>query len=177
MLEKKLLILGAGGFGQSIAEVAELLGKWKSISFVDDRWPEQQQADRYTIITNIQSLETINPDNFEAIIAIGNNQIRQKWQQLLLDLSITITTIIHPQTVIAPSVKIGQGVSIMAGCIIGTNTIIQDGVILNIGTLLDHDVIIERFSHLSVGVKVVGGQIIPPCSFLELGTSVGHKSS
>lgn len=176
MPEKKLLILGAGGFGQSIAEVAEMLGKWKSISFVDDRWPKQQQAGRYTIIANIQSLETINMDDFEATIAVGNNQIRQKWQQLLLDLSIPIATIIHPQTVIAPSVKIGQGVSIMAGCIIGTNTIIQDGVILNIGTLLDHDVMIEAFSHLSVGVKVAGGQIIPPYSFLEVGTSIGHKS-
>ncbi|CAM9262680.1 acetyltransferase [Acinetobacter pseudolwoffii] len=176
MPEKKLLILGAGGFGQSIAEVAELLGKWKSISFVDDRWPEQQQAGRYTIIANIQSLEAINVNNFEAIIAVGNNQIRQKWQQLLLDLSIPLTTIIHPQTVIAPSVKIGQGVIIMAGCIIGTNTIIQDGVILNIGTLLDHDVMIEAFSHLSVGVKVAGGQIIPSYSFLEVGISIGHKS-
>lgn len=176
MPEKKLLILGAGGFGQSIAEVAELLGKWKSISFVDDRWPEQQHAGHYTIITNIESLEIINVDNFEAIIAVGNNQIRQKWQQLLLDLSIPITTIIHPQTVIAPSVTIGQGVSIMAGCVIGTNTIIQNGVILNIGTLLDHDVMIEAFSHLSVGVKVAGGRIIPPRSFLEVGTSVGHKS-
>lgn len=176
MPEKKLLILGAGGFGQSIAELAELLGKWKSISFVDDRWPEQQQAGRYTIIANIQSLETINVGDFEAIIAVGNNQIRQKWQQLLLDLFIPIATIIHPQTVISPSVKIGQGVTIMAGCVIGTNTIIQDGVILNIGTLLDHDVMIQHFSHLSVGVKVAGGQIIPPRSFLKVGTSVGHKS-
>ena len=37
MPEKKLLILGAGGFGLSIAEVAELLGNWESISFIDDR--------------------------------------------------------------------------------------------------------------------------------------------
>lgn len=176
MPEKKLLILGAGGFGQSIAEVAELLGQWESVYFVDDRWPEQQQAGHYSIISNIQCLEKLKSHNFEAIIAVGNNQIRQKWQQLLLDLTIPITTIIHPQTVIAPSAKIGQGVSIMAGCIIGTNTIIQDGVILNIGTWLDHDVMIEHFSHLSVGVKVAGGHIIPPCSFLDVGASIGHKS-
>src|SRR5690606_18096921 len=114
-----------------------------------------------TIIANIQSLQAINEDNFEAIIAVGNNQIRQKWQQLLLDLSIPITTIIHPQTVIAPSAKIGQGVSIMAGCVIGTNTIIQDGTILNMGTLLDHDVVVEQFVHLSIGVKVASNNIIP----------------
>ena len=174
MPEKKLLILGAGGFGQTIAEVAELLGNWENISFVDDRWPEQQWLGCYPIVSNIQNLSLIKQQDFEAIIAVGNNQIRQKWQQLLLDLSIPITTIIHPQTVIAPSVKIGQGVSIMAGCIIGTNTIIQDGAILNMGTLLDHDVIIEDFCHLSVGVKVAGGKRISQQTFLEVGTIISH---
>ena len=174
MPEKKLLILGAGGFGQTIAEVAELLGNWESINFVDDRWPGQQQAGCYPIISNIQALENLNTHNFEAIIAVGNSQIRKKWQQLLRDLSIPMTTIIHPQAVIAPSAKIGQGVSIMAGCVIGANTIIQDGVILNIGTLLDHDVVIEALSHLSVGVKVAGGKTITASSFLEVGTIIGH---
>lgn len=174
MPEKKLLILGAGGFGQTIAEVAELLDNWENISFVDDRWPEQQWLGCYPIVSNIQNLSLIKQQDFEAIIAVGNNQIRQKWQQLLLDLSIPITTIIHPQTVIAPSAKIGQGVSIMAGCVIGTNTIIQDGAILNMGTLLDHDVIIEDFCHLSVGVKVAGGKRISQQTFLEVGTIISH---
>lgn len=176
MPEKKLLILGAGGFGQTIAEVAELLGNWENISFVDDRWPEQQWLGCYPIVSNIQNLSLIKHQDFEAIIAVGNNQIRQKWQQLLLDLSIPITTIIHPQTVIAPSVKIGQGVTIMAGCVIGTNTIIQDGAILNMGTLLDHDVVVEQFVHLSIGVKVASNNIIPTFSFLEVGSIIEHKS-
>jgi sugar O-acyltransferase (sialic acid O-acetyltransferase NeuD family) len=176
MSENKLLILGAGGFGQSIAEVAELLDTWESISFVDDRWPGQQWAGCYPIISNIQNLSLLNLQDFDAIIAVGNNQIRQKWHQLLLDLSIPITTIIHPQTIIAPSAKIGQGVIIMAGCVIGTNTILQDSVVLNIGTLLDHDVIIEHFAHLSIGVKVASNNVIPTCSFLEVGSIIEHKS-
>lgn len=53
MPKKDLLILGAGGFGQSIAEVAKLLGQWERINFVDDRWPEQQQIGFYSIIENI----------------------------------------------------------------------------------------------------------------------------
>lgn len=174
MPEKKLLILGAGGFGQTIAEVAELLDNWENISFVDDRWPEQQWLGCYPIVSNIQNLSLIKQQDFEAIIAVGNNQIRQKWQQLLIDLGIPLTTIIHPYAVISPSAKIGRGVSIMAGCIVGTKTVIHDGVILNIGTLLDHDVIIEDFCHLSVGVKVAGGKRISQQTFLEVGTIISH---
>ena len=64
----------------------------------------------------------------------------------------------------------------MAGCVIGTNTIIQDGAILNMGTLLDHDVVVEQFVHLSVGVKVASNNIIPTFSFLEVGSIIEHKS-
>lgn len=64
----------------------------------------------------------------------------------------------------------------MAGCVIGTNTIIQDGVILNMGTLLDHDVVVEHFVHLSIGVKVASNNVIPTFSFLEVGSIIEHKS-
>lgn len=174
MPEKKLIILGAGGFGQSVAELAALLGKWESIYFADDRWPEHQYAGQYSIISNISSLKNQDLEGFEAIVAVGNNQIRQKWLQLLLDLSVPLTTIVHPQAVIAPSANTGQGVIIMAGCIIGSNSLIQQGVILNIGTLLDHDVIVEEYVHLSVGVRVASGQRISRFSFLEVGTAIGH---
>lgn len=176
MHNKNLLILGAGGFGQSIAELATLLNKWGTISFVDDRWPNQTQVARHSIIANIQNLTSLDLQNYEAIIAIGNNQIRQKWHQLLLDLDVSLTSIIHPQAIIAPSAKIGSNVIIMAGCIVGTNSVIQDGVILNIGALLDHDVMIESFSHLSVGVKVAGGNIVSSYSFFEVGHFIAHKS-
>jgi len=176
MPEKKLIILGAGGFGQSLAELAELLGKWGNIYFANDRWQKQAYTSHYPIISNIQSLKKLDLSGFEAIVAIGNNQIRQKWLQLLLDLSIPLTTIIHPEAIIAPSVKIGQGVIIMAGCIIGSCTVIQQGVILNIGSLIDHDVVIEKFAHLSVGTKVVSNNVVPAYSFLEAGTIIRHKS-
>lgn len=176
MPKKNLLILGAGGFGQSIAEIAQILDRWECIYFVDDRWPEQKQSGCYSIISNIENLKSIDHNNFDAILAVGNNQVRRKWHQLLLDLAIPLTQIIHPNTVIFPSVKVGQGVCIMAGCVIGANTIIQEGVILNIGTLLDHDVVVEHFAHLSVGVKVASNNIIPASTFLEVGSIIEHKA-
>lgn len=174
MPEKKLLILGAGGFGQTIAEVAELLGNWESISFVDDRWPITQQVGEYEIVSNIANLHQLASSNLQAIVAVGNNHLRQKWQTLLGELGIIMTSIIHPQAVVSPTAQIGQGVTVMAGCVISSKTVINDGVILNIGTLLDHDVIIEAFAHLSLGVKVAGGKIITQHSFLEVGTCIPH---
>lgn len=174
MLKPTLLILGAGGFGLAVAEAAELSGQWQQIIFADDRWPTTQQVGPYKIVSNIANLKQLDSANIKAIVAVGNNQLRQYWQQTLLDLNITLTSVVHPQAVISHTAQIGQGVSIMAGCIISCNTVINDGVILNIGTLLDHDVIIKAFAHLSVGVKVAGAKTIAPHSFLELGTCIPH---
>lgn len=174
MPKPTLLILGAGGYGLAVADAAELSGQWQHIIFADDRWPATQQVGTYKIVSNIDNLQQLSCGHIQAIVAVGNNHLRQKWQTLLGELGIIMTSIIHPQAVVSPTAQIGQGVTIMACCVISSKTVINDGVILNIGTLLDHDVIIEAFAHLSVGVKVAGGKSIPPYSFLEVGSCIPH---
>lgn len=174
MLKATLLILGAGGYGLAVAEAAQLSGQWQEIIFADDRWPKTQQVGEYKIVSNIANVQQFTSNNIQAIVAVGNNHLREKWQRLLGDLGIRMTSIIHPQAIVSPTAQIGQGVTVMAGCVISTKTLINDGVILNIGTLLDHDVIIKAFAHLSVGVKVSSGKIIAPYSFLEVGSCIPH---
>jgi len=174
MPKTTLLILGAGGYGLAVAEAAQLSGQWQEIIFADDRWPKTKQVGEYKIVSNIANVQQLTSNNIQAIVAVGNNHLRQKWQTLLDELGIIMTSIIHPQAIVSPTVQIGQGVTVMAGCVISTKTVINDGVILNIGTLLDHDVIIKAFAHLSVGVKVSSGKIIAPYSFLEVGSCITH---
>lgn len=174
MPKATLLILGAGGYGLAVAEAAQLSGQWQEIIFADDRWPKTQQVGEYQIVSNIANVQQFTSNNIQAIVAVGNNHLREKWQNLLGDLGIRMTSVIHPQAIVSPTAQIGQGVTVMAGCVISTKTVINDGVILNIGTLLDHDVIIKAFAHLSVGVKVSSGKIIAPYSFLEVGSCIPH---
>ncbi|NKG35991.1 acetyltransferase [Acinetobacter junii] len=170
--KSNLLVLGAGGFGKAVAEVAKSLDLWSEIFFVDDSWPNIQEVNNHKVISNIQSLEKINLDSYQAIVAVGNNQLRQKWYSLLHGLDIPFASVIDPSAVISSSTKVADGVIIMAGCIIGAAVKIQSGAILNIGTLVDHDVEIGLCAHLGIGVKVTGGKKIAPLSFLKAGTVV-----
>ena len=43
-MEKKLLILGAGGHGKAVAEAAKLNKEWTHIAFIDDRWPHDRSG-------------------------------------------------------------------------------------------------------------------------------------
>ncbi|MEB6625869.1 acetyltransferase [Acinetobacter pittii] len=169
-----LLILGAGGHGKSVAEAASLSGKWESIVFADDAWPEKTEFYGYPVLSSVKRLVEASLDVSAAIPAVGNNLVRQQWYQLIQDIGLPVANIIHPSAIISPSAKIGGGVTIMAGCIIGVETYIDDGVIVNMGTAIDHDVEIGQFAHLSVGVKVGGGKKIDSFSFVPAGSIIAH---
>lgn len=169
-----LLILGAGGHGRSVAESAELSGEWADIIFADDSWPSKEKVSKFKIVSNISKIKFLDKSGVLAITAVGNNQLRNQWNKQLMELGIPLATIIHPNTIISPTAVIGHGVAIMAGCVVGTHSQIGNGVILNMGTLLDHDVFVDEYAHLSVGVKVAGGKEISQYSFLEVGTIIPH---
>lgn len=167
-----LLILGAGGFGKSVAEVATSLGIWHEIFFVDDSWPSTTEINNYKIISDILNLSELNSYAYQAIVAVGNNGLRHKWYKILDELNIPLASVIDPTSILCSSVKVADGVIIMAGCVVGSAVKIQSGAILNLGTLIDHDVEIGSCAHLSIGVKVTGGTKIAPLSFLKAGTIV-----
>jgi|GEM_PF-1827876 len=64
----------------------------------------------------------------------------------------------------------------MVSCIICSYTVIHQDVTLNIGSLIDRDIVIEEFIHLNAGKKVVSNNVVPLYSFLEVGTTIRHKS-
>lgn len=171
MLNKpSLLILGAGGYGLAVAEAAELSGQWQEIMFADDRWPATQHVAEYNIVTNIANLNQLQNTQLQAIVAVGNNTLRQQWQQTLRALGIELTSVIHPKTVVSPTADIGLGVTIMAGSVVGVDVKVGDGVIINLLCAIDHDAKVGDFSHLRVGVLVAGGVVIEPLTFLAAGT-------
>lgn len=174
MPETSLVILGAGGYGRALAEVASSLNKWSNIYFIDDLWPKLTHVNGYDVIGNIEALSTIDTRDFVGIAAIGDNLLREQWQVKLKHLNIPLATIVHDTAIISPSAQISSGVSIMAGCIVSASCHLHEGVILNIGSLLDHDVVVGHYSHLSVGVKVVGGQCIKPHTYFNIGTCISN---
>lgn len=165
--KRKLLILGGGGFGQALVEVAEMTREWSDIYFVDDKWPSIQVINGYKVISDIKNLFNLDNISYCAIAAVGSNTLRKEWHQQLIKIGIELATIIHPQSIISHSADIGKGCVVMAGCILSANVVIHEGVLLNIGTLLDHDVVVEEYSHLSVGISVAGGKVIEKYTFLD----------
>lgn len=159
---KKLVIIGAGGHGRVVADIARLNG-YEDIIFLDD-------ADVLQASGKVSDYVKYTDADF--LIAIGNNSIREKIQTVLTENSCKIVTLIHPHAVIGSDVVIGNGTVVMAGTVVNTGARIGNGVILNTCCSVDHDCVIDDYCHISVGAHLAGSVTVGKKAFVCAGATV-----
>jgi len=146
---KKLLIIGAGGHGQVLAETAMACG-YDRVDFLDDRNPRA--------IGTTDQAEALAGSYDGVIVSIGNSDLRQVFIQRLQAIDAPIATLVHPRAFVAPSASLGEGSVVLPGAVVNTNARVGKGCILSIGVLVDHDAIIDDFSHVNAGAVVAAGK-------------------
>lgn len=148
----KLVIIGAGGQGNVVADIAEKNG-YTDIIFLDDN-PKAEVCGKYKIVGKCNSATAHKDGDF--IVAIGNARVRRMIQTELADLGLRVVSLVHPSAVIAPNVRIGTGTVVVAGAVINSNAEIGEGCIINTCASVDHDCRVGDYVHVSVGARVAG---------------------
>lgn len=154
---KKLVILGSGGYGRTVYDVAEQLGY--SITVLDDSDREHP----------LDSFSHYISDDTEFIPAFGNNEFRLEWLERIEKAGGNPATLIHPSACVSPKACVSNGCVILPGAIINTGTRIGKGCIINLGATVDHDVIIEDGVHLCIRCIIKGENRISRCEKVEAG--------
>lgn len=154
---KRLVILGFGGYGRTVYDVAEQLGY--SITVLDDSDKEHP----------LDSFSHYISDDIEFIPAFGNNEFRLSWLERIEKAGGKPATLIHPSAYVSPRAYVSEGCVILPGAIINTGTRIGKGCIINLGATVDHDVIIEDGVHLCVRCIIKGENRISRCEKKEAG--------
>ena len=152
---KKLLILGAGGYGKTVADVARQLNCYSKIAFLDDG---KSGTD---ILGKCEEFLTFCDENTEVYPAFGNNAARMQWLARLMEEEITIPTLVHPRAYVSPTATLGVGTVVLPMAVVNTGVTVEDGCIINIGAMIDHDSIIGEGTHLSPGAIVKAENRIP----------------
>ncbi|MBV1911897.1 MAG: acetyltransferase [Kangiellaceae bacterium] len=173
-MHKFLVIIGAGGHGQAVADLAAISEKWNRIAFVDDCYPEKREALGYEIIGKINSIyEGEMSDNF-FVVAIGNNKTRSLLIEDINEAKLKLVSLIHPNAWVSKHATIGKGVAVMACAVVGTNAILGDGCLINANATVDHDCKLEVGAHLGVGVHLAGGVVVGKNAWLQAGSCAGY---
>lgn len=164
----RLVIIGAGGHGKVVADIAEKCG-YKEIVFLDDN-EDIRECAGFPVVGKISDFDNIDGDK---IVAIGNSVAREKIQDLITG----VVTLIHPSAVVSRRVQIGNGTVVMAGAVINSDTKIGRGCIINTGATVDHDCEINDFVHVSVGAHVAGTCKIGFGTWIGAGATVSNNVS
>ncbi len=157
-VNRNLIILGAGGHGHVVKEVAESMGIFDKIDFLDDN------SNCSEAIGLCSDNEKFIKDYTYAIPAFGNNKLRIEWIERLEKNSFKIPTLIHPTSYISPSATVHSGSVIAAKAVINTNTKVEKGCIVSVASIIDHDAIINCGCHIDCGAVVKSYCVIAPLS-------------
>lgn len=169
----RLLIIGAGGHGRAVCEMARLLG-WQLAGFLDDRGAAAPAFADARCLGLTSELAAYSSAADAAIVAIGNNGVRRALVGQVRDAGLALASLVHPQACVSPCAEIGEGVAIMAGAIVATEAVLGDGVIINAGATVDHHCRVDDFGHLGTGVSMAGGSQVEAGAWVQAGAALGY---
>ena len=170
---KKLLIIGASGHGKVVADIALRMNKWQQIAFLDDNDSLIESMGVKVIGKITDAFDKIN--EFDIIVAIGNNYVRGKLLYQLDKSGAEIPILIHPNAVIGKNIKIDQGTVVMAGTVINCCTTIGKSCIVNTGSTVDHDCIINDYVHICPGANLAGTVNVGKNSWVGIGSVISNN--
>lgn len=170
---KKLGIIGASGHGRVIYDIAKLCGLYDEIVFFDDAVPSD---DKIKCIGDCK-LAYSSTDEYDFIVAIGNQNIRKSIYQKLKEHNAFVATLVHPNAIVSSRVVMGEGTVVMAGAVINTDSTIGKGCIINTTSSIDHDCQIGDFVHISVGAHVCGTVCIGDNTWVGAGSTIINNVS
>ena len=161
---RKLVIIGAGGFGREVAWAVERVNAVKPtfelLGFCDDAAEKREgMCGAYPLLGPVDKIKA----RFGTVgffCAIGNNQVRQSVLTTALDAGLEPVTVVDPAAVIASDVLISGGSYVGIGSVLSVGTRIGEGVIVNHQVCVGHDVTLGAFAQLCPGVCVSGGCVI-----------------
>jgi len=160
-----VLVVGAGGHAKVV--LATLSAAHETVEGLLDSQPSRWGTSflGYSVLGGLDQLER---PGIRAILAIGNNQVRQTLSERYT--AVDWVSAVHPQAVVHSSVQLGRGSVVFAGAVVQPDTSIGRHVIVNTAATVDHDCVLEDYVHVAPGTHLAGQVRIEQGAFLGIGS-------
>lgn len=177
MFFKKLIIIGAGGWGREI--LWSIRGKRNIIvkGFLDDN-PNAfngLSSQLPPILSSVEDYEIKKGDYF--FCALGDPMLRKKCYEIIERKGGKFLSIISPKASICKSAKIGDGSFIDEYTCISDKVVIGKNCIVQRLATIGHDTFIEDSVTIGSGVFCGGSVKIGRCSIVNVNSTIIHSIS
>tara|TARA_R100000750_G_scaffold62474_2_gene56332 strand:- start:188 stop:805 length:618 start_codon:yes stop_codon:yes gene_type:complete len=169
-VNKRLGVIGAGGHGKVVADVAERSG-WTQVIFFDARFTSDDSDHAYwPLVAAPEDTATYECDGY--FVAIGNSRMRQQWCEWLQDNGLPLVSLVDPSAVVSDYATLAPGVLIAAGAVVNVDSCISLGAIVNTRASVDHDCHIGAYSHICPAASLAGTVKVGAHSWLGIGSQI-----
>ena len=173
MKPRELLVIGAGGHGKVVADAAISAG-WSVAGFLDDQVPTGTLIIGIPVLGNIETIHARKPEQFQAVIAIGDATARIAWVRKCAASGLLAPALVHPSAAVSRHASLGAGTVVLAQSAINAGALVGMGVIINTGATVDHDCVVGDGVHICPGTHLGGHVDVGAASWIGIGSSVRH---
>lgn len=152
-MNKRLLIVGAGQYGLLAKEVAESMGVFGKISFLDDN--------NGIAIGKVHEYEKFIRDYTYAFVAIGNNAFRLEVIEKLQRTGYRIAVLVSPKANVSPSAQIDEGTIVEPMAVVQANAHVAVGCLVCSGAVVKHNACVGVGCYLDCNSVVQAGVLVP----------------
>ncbi len=168
---RRLVILGAGGYAEEVADLASEHDRYEIVAFIEGRRREACGTSVHGVpvlwIDDIPSL----PENCVAVCAVGS-PARSAFIAEASARGLRFGTFVHPSAHVSRSARLGAGCIVGPHVVVAAHTTIGEHVILNRGVLVGHHASIGDCVTLSPGANVAGRTRIGEGAFIGMGAVI-----
>lgn len=159
---KKIVLIGAGGFGREVAQMIEDLNtikkRYELLGFLDDG----KQFNRDSIINGYPWLGDSNwilehKKDIVCNCTIGDSSTKAIIMKSLMEQEVQFESIIAPTAGVAAHTDVGPGCVLYWNVGVSVNCRIGMGVLLNDSVKIGHDVTIGDYTSIMPGTGISGG--------------------
>ncbi len=164
-MNKKILLLGAGGIAKMIIEILMEQNKFSEIALLDN-FPTSSHVMGIPVIGKCDELENFRNDYAYAFVCIGDPKIRAGYFSRIMAEKFIVPNVIHPTACISRSACLGIGIFVNAMGVIEASSRLGNGCYVNTSALVAHDCELGECVHMAPRSTTTGNVRIGDNSFI-----------
>jgi len=176
---KKLLIIGAGGFGRELHAWAgqhpDCGRQWQLAGFLDDNPDALKPFGSFAPVAPLAGHRPAADQLF--VVGLGMPALKEKLIAPLVSAGAEFLTFVHPSAIIGARVTLGRGVVICPGAILSVDIDVGEFAMVNLNCTIGHEAQIGRWTSLSAHCDITGGaRVGQGCFFGSRATVIPGKN-
>ena len=169
IMERNLLIIGAGIYGLVAYEIAADMGCFEKIGFADDS--REISCNGVKVEGGVSDLSVYADTYTDMVVAIGNPDVRLSLiEKIKQQTGRGATSLISPRAYVSSSAVVMDGCIIEPMSVVHSNCVLSTGCIISAGAVVNHASECSDGVHVDCNATVAGNRIVPVGFKVQSGT-------